>query len=180
MDLTICCLFTRGSYIGLTYILSRSSLHLPIAGVFSRRTSASVCITVLPSSVVVMETGQKAVPRQERLCPEPAHAVLTAGEQNVAHGTSGWRDVGKINFRLKSAGSSKVMVFLFFTSCAESTTQKQLNKYRVEVKFKLCQQEQQANQPKMVQKIGIYKQSRLPKEDREIPHCDTSRTNTVW
>lgn len=123
MALTICCLFTRGSYIGLTYILSRSSLHLPIAGVLSRRTSASVCLTVLPSSVVVMETGQKAVPRQERLCPEPAHAVLTAGEQNVAHRTSGWRDVGKTNFRLKSAGSSKVM-FFFSTSCAESTTQK--------------------------------------------------------
>lgn len=117
MDLTICRLFTRAGYIGLTYILSSSSLRLPIAGVFSRRAGTSVRITVLPSSVVVMETRQKAVPRQERLCPEPAHAVLTAGEQNVAHCTSGWRDVGKNYFRLKSG----VCVF-FFTSCADSAT----------------------------------------------------------
>lgn len=109
MDLTVCCLFTSGSYITSTYFLSAPSLRLPIAGVFSRRPSTSVCITVLSSTVVVMETGQKAVPRQERLCPEPAHAVLTAGEQNVAHCTSGQRDVGKTSLRLKSAGSSSVM-----------------------------------------------------------------------
>lgn len=40
---------------------------------------------MLARSVVVMVTGQEAVTGQQCLCPEPTHAVLTAGEQNVTH-----------------------------------------------------------------------------------------------
>lgn len=52
---------------------------------------------MLTTVVVVMVTGQEAVTRQQRLCPEPAHAVLTAGEQNVTHSTSVRREEGKDN-----------------------------------------------------------------------------------
>ena len=48
----------------------------------------SGCFTVLAKSVVVMVTREETVTRQQCLCPEPADAVLTAGEQNIADCTS--------------------------------------------------------------------------------------------
>lgn len=72
-----------------------SSLRLPIAGVFPRRASISGCVTLLARSRVVIVTGQEAVTWQQRLCPEPTHAVLTAGEQNVTHCTSVRREEAK-------------------------------------------------------------------------------------
>lgn len=40
-------------------------------------------------------TGEKVVTWQQRLCPEATHAVLTAGEQNVAHCAPAQRRRGK-------------------------------------------------------------------------------------
>lgn len=76
-------------------------MQLPVAGV----ASTPGCGTVLARSVVVMVTRQEAVTRQERLCPESTHAVLTAGEQNVTHGASVMREEGKVmrkRFRVQS------------------------------------------------------------------------------
>lgn len=89
------------NYIRVAYFLCCSSLCLPIAGVFPRRASTSQCVTVWASGVVVMVPGQEAVTWQQRLCPEPTHAVLTAGEQNVAHCTSARRDRGQGRWKRK-------------------------------------------------------------------------------
>lgn len=40
-------------------------------------------------------TREEVVTWQQRLCPKTTHAVLTAGEQNVAHCASAQRRTGK-------------------------------------------------------------------------------------
>lgn len=91
-------------HLSLSYFLCCSSLRLPVAGVFPRRANTSKRVTVLASGVVVMVIGKKAVTRQQRLCPKPTHAVLTAGEQNITHCTSVRRGEGKGKGKRKDNG----------------------------------------------------------------------------
>lgn len=85
---------------------------------------------MLARGVVVMETRQEAVTRQQCLCPEPTHAVLTAGEQNITHGTSVRREEmkekekkeGQWLRQLVSNDVSHLMVLVLFNSRSKEKT----------------------------------------------------------
>lgn len=77
-----------------TYFLSRVYVNFSIAAFFLRGGSTFDCVTVLAGSEVVMVTREMAVTWKESLGPEPAHTVLTAGEQNITHCTSVRGDEG--------------------------------------------------------------------------------------
>lgn len=78
-----------------THFLCCFSLHLPITGVFPKRSSTSERVTLLVRSIVVMVTRQEAVTRQQCLCPQATHAVLTTGEQNITYCTPVWHEEAK-------------------------------------------------------------------------------------
>lgn len=87
-----------GMYLDLTclaYFLSTFSLRLLVAVAFPWGACTSVDVAVWASSEIIMMTRQKVVAWQQRLCPETTHAVLTAGEQNVAHCASVHGDRGR-------------------------------------------------------------------------------------
>lgn len=87
-----------GMYLDLTclaYFLSTFSLRLLVAVAFPWGACTSVDVAVWASSEIIMMTRQKVVAWQQRLCPETTHAVLTAGEQNVAHCASVHGDGGR-------------------------------------------------------------------------------------
>lgn len=80
---------------GLAYFLSTFRLRLLVAVAFPWGARTSVDVAVWASSEIIVMTRQKVVPWQQRLCPETTHAVLTAGEQNVAHCASAHGDGGR-------------------------------------------------------------------------------------